>query len=88
MKDIEELQVSCRSRVDEAIIGMGKDRESKWTESIAVGSERFIEVTKSILGIRAKDRKIIGSEKSYELREQAASYGGNKPHSLQRSTVG
>jgi hypothetical protein len=30
-----------------------------------------------MLGIKAKGRKIIGREKSYELREAAASYGGD-----------
>ena len=77
MKDIEELHASCRRRVEEAITGMDRNRESKWTESIAVGSERFIEATKRLLGIKAKGRKIIGGEKSFELREPAVSYGGN-----------
>ena len=77
MKDIEDLQASCQNRVDEAIAIMDRTRDSKWTESIAVGSEGFIEATKNLLGIKAKGRKIIGSEKSYELREPAASYGGN-----------
>ncbi|MCJ7538523.1 MAG: hypothetical protein MUO88_02550, partial [Desulfobacterales bacterium] len=77
MKDIGELQESCRKRVEEDLATRNQSRDSKWTESIAVGSERFIEATKSILGIKAKGRKIIGSEKSYELREPAASYGGN-----------
>ena len=46
--------------------------ESKWTESIVIGSERTIERTKSILVNKAKGRKVIGSEKSYELTEPAA----------------
>ena len=46
MKDIGELQESCRKRVER-------------------------------LGIKAKGRKIVGSKKSYELREPAVSYGGN-----------
>ena len=32
---------------------------------------------KDILAIKAKDRKIIGGEKNFELREPAASYGIN-----------
>jgi len=63
MKDIEDLQASCKNRVDEAITGIDQTRDSKWTESIAVGSERCIEATKSMLGIKAKGRKIIGREK-------------------------
>ena len=56
---------------------MDQNRDSKWTESIAVGSERFIETTKRLLGIKAKGRKIIGGEKSFELREPAVFYGGD-----------
>ena len=77
MKDIEDLQASCRRRVDEAITVMDRNRDGKWTESIAVGGERFIEAIKRLLGMEAKGRKIIGSEKRYELREAAASYSGN-----------
>ena len=77
LKDMEELQISCKKRVDEKITGMKQTRDGKWTESIAVGSEGFIAATKSILGIKAKGRKIIGGEKSFELREPAASYGIN-----------
>ena len=77
MKDIEDLQASCKGRVEEAINGMDQNRDSKWTESIAVGSERFIDATKKILGIKAKDRKRIGHGKSYELRESSAPYGFN-----------
>ena len=77
LKDMEELQISCKKRVEEKIAGTNQTRDGKWTESIAVGSEGFIAATKSILGIKAKGRKIIGEEKSFELREPAASYGIN-----------
>ena len=77
LKDMEELKISCKKRVEEKIAGTNQTRDGKWTESIAVGSEGFIEETKSILGIKAKGRKIIGEEKSFELREPAASYGIN-----------
>ena len=36
-----------------------------------------IDAAKRLLGVKAKGRKIIGSEKRYELREPIASYGGN-----------
>ncbi|MDY7036040.1 MAG: hypothetical protein SV375_07765 [Thermodesulfobacteriota bacterium] len=54
-----------------------QSREIKWTESIAVGSKSFIEATIKKLGIRAKGRKVVGSGKSYELREPAVPYGVN-----------
>ena len=36
-----------------------------------------IEATIKRFGIRAKGRKIVGSKKSYELREPAIPYGAN-----------
>jgi len=77
MKDIGELQESCRERVEEDLATRNQSRDSRWTESIAVGSKVFIEATIKRLGIKAKGRKIVGSNKSYELREPAFPYGGN-----------
>ena len=77
MKDLAELQESCKRRVEEDLASKNRSRESKWTESIAVGNKAFIEATVKKLGIDAKGRKIIGSSKSYELREPAVTYGDN-----------
>ena len=77
LKDIGELQESCKRRVEEELATRNHSRDIKWTESIAVGSRGFIEATIKKLGIRAKGRKIFGSKKSYELREPGISYGGN-----------
>lgn len=77
IRDINGLQESCENRVGDAIKEMDQSRDSKWTESIAVGNERFIETIKDLLGIKAKGRKIIGREKGYQLREPATSYGAH-----------
>ena len=77
LNSYEELKYFCKSRVEEAISDLDKLRDSKWTESIAVGSENFIEVTKNLLGIKAKGRKKIISGKGCELREPAAPYNTN-----------
>ena len=77
MKDLGELQESCRNRVEGNLATRNQSRDRKWTESIAVGSKPFIEATKKRLGIKAKGRKILGSKKSYELREPGVSYGGD-----------
>jgi putative transposase len=77
MKDIGELQESCRERVEEDLATRNQSRDSRWTESIAVGSKVFIEATIKRLGIKAKGRKIVESNKSYELREPAVPYGAN-----------
>ena len=79
MRDMEELQESCKKRVEEDL-ARGTNQEIKWTESIAVGSPAYrggFEATIKRLGIRAKGREIVGSKKSYELREAAIPYGAN-----------
>lgn len=77
MKDLEELQESCRNRIEQALASREQSRESKWTESVAVGSKSFIEATIKRLGIKARGRKVYGNNKSYELREPAVPYGAN-----------
>ncbi len=60
--------------VDDALKQDSHQRESKWTESIAVGSRTFVEETKKQLQSRAKGRNIEGQEEVYELREVNDSY--------------
>ena len=73
----EELKYFCKSKIDEAICEMDRLRNNKWTESIAVGSEKFIEVTKNLLGFKAIGRKKVNNGKGYELREPPAAYNTN-----------
>jgi len=49
-------------------------REPRWTESIAVGSETFIEDTKERLGVKAMGRQVVGGDGNYELRDSGSSY--------------
>ena len=51
-----------------------KRRESKRTESFAVGSKGFLERTKEFLGIKAKGKKVMNRSEGDELREPAAPY--------------
>jgi hypothetical protein len=44
-------------------------------QSIAVGSKTFIETMKEALGFRAKGRKIICADDTFELRETITPYG-------------
>jgi len=77
MKDLEELQESCRNRIEQALDSREQLKESKWSESIAVGNKSFIETTIKRLGIKALGRKIFGNSEGFEIREQAVSYGAN-----------
>ena len=52
-----------------------RDKENKWTQSIAVGSKTFIEKMKKVLGYRAKGRKIISADDTFELREAITPFG-------------
>ncbi len=53
-------------------------REEKWTQSIAVGNESFVEQVKDQLGYRAIGRKIVGTGRgAYELKEGVASYSAD-----------
>jgi putative transposase len=61
--------------VDSAIQTDNCEKENMWTQSIAVGSKTFIETMQEALGFRAKGRKIIGADDTFELREVITPYG-------------
>ena len=52
-------------------------QDSKWTQSIAVGTLEFVEYTKQKLGIRARGRKVVEAGDAYQLREPQVSYLSN-----------
>jgi hypothetical protein len=76
IKSMEELKRRHREWVEESLARGEGRRESRWTESIAVGSKAFVEKIKVDLGIKATGREVIGGDGVYELREHAVSYNG------------
>ncbi len=74
IKGMDELKRSYREWVEESLGRRDREREARWTESIAVGSEGFVECTKAALGIKAIGREVIGEGGAYELREPDVSY--------------
>jgi putative transposase len=74
--EMADLADSYRGWVEEALSADGHLRDGKWSESIAVGSESFVTMTKEKLGIKAKGRKVVGEDGSYVLQEPAAPYNG------------
>jgi putative transposase len=70
----EPLSRSHRGRVEEALKSEGNMRESRWSESIAVGSLSFVEQVKTDLGARGFGRKITSSAAGHELREAQVAY--------------
>jgi putative transposase len=63
-----------RKWVDAALKNFDTKRESRWTKSIAVGSEPFIERIKNAMGAMAKRRCIRPTEGAFELREAQSAY--------------
>ena len=56
-------------------LGQGRSiYDSRWTRSIAVGSEHFVHRTKKELGSRAKGRLVLESAEAFQLRESGVSY--------------
>ena len=71
----EDLKESHLKWIDSRIQSGSRETEIKWSQSIAVGSEKYLEKTKSDLGFRARGRKIISSDDIFELREGLEPYG-------------
>lgn len=71
---MDELADAYRGWVDEALSKGEHFRDGKWTETVAVGSERFVTTTKEKLGVKGKGRQVLGGDGSYELRESPAPY--------------
>jgi hypothetical protein len=60
--------------VEEALEKQSRERQPRWTESIAVGREALVRETKEKLGIRAVGREVIEGNGTYELREPQTPY--------------
>ena len=73
----EDLSLSHRSWVEEALKSNEGKREKRWTESIAVGNLSFVDQVKTDLRARGFGRKIISSFEGHELRESQLSYRGH-----------
>jgi putative transposase len=70
----DRLVVGHRQWVDQSLAEPGSGRDSKWTQSIAVGGEEFAARTKHLLGVRAKGRTVLSSGDTYQVREPGAGY--------------
>lgn len=74
-RSYEALRLAHRRWVNEAIENDCIERQSEWSESIAVGSETYTNWIKDTLGIRAKGRAVIKSNGGgHQLREALSSY--------------
>jgi REP element-mobilizing transposase RayT len=74
---VDDLRNAHKKWVEEILKTQNYIRESKWSHSIAVGSEDFVQGIKEKLGIRAKGRKVGESRDAYHLREAQVTYNSN-----------
>ena len=74
MDTYAELRAVHRDWVKDSLVQGGSVHDSKWTRSIAVGSERFVHRTKKKLGARAKGRVVLERAAAFQLRESGISY--------------
>ena len=71
------FEKKLREWVGEWLARQDRRRQPRWTESIAVGSEAFVEKTKEELGTRGIGREISEENGVYELRERGIPYTVN-----------
>jgi hypothetical protein len=73
-KDYESFTSAHRKWVQAALAEIDTKRESRWTESIAVGGSPFIERIKNAMGAMAKGRSVQPTKGAFELREAQSAY--------------
>jgi putative transposase len=83
--DSDRLGLSHLGWVEEALKIKRKIRESRWSESVAVGDLSFVKNVKIELGARAFGRNIISSQGGHELREHHVPY--NDHFTLENTTL-
>ena len=74
---IDDFRSFHKESVEESLREKNYVRESRWTESIAVGSQSFVKDIKAKLSIRAKGRQVGESSGAHQLREAQVPYNGN-----------
>jgi hypothetical protein len=75
----DRLCLSHLGCVEEALGIDEKIRETRWSESVAVGDLSFVKNVETELGARAFGRNTISSAGGHELREYQVSYNDHFP---------
>ena len=68
------LQQAHEGWIETLLAGNDHQRQSGWSEGIAIGSEAFVTNVKAQLGLRAKHREIVQAGDMSILKEDALSY--------------
>lgn len=76
-RDIEAFQQAHRLWVREALRQDAMKRDERWSESLAVGSQAFVESVKRELALKARHRAIEAADGSYALKQPQFPYTGH-----------
>ena len=74
-----ELAFTYQRWINDYIKDARLEKESLWTQSLAVGKEGFVRSVKKQLGLRAKYRKIYRADDTFELKENLSKWISAKP---------
>jgi putative transposase len=75
MSDADAFKRARRDWVDEALKRGSGRREAGWTESVAVGTPKYLEEIKAQLGFEVRGRAVSEEGAGFVLREPASRYG-------------
>jgi putative transposase len=75
--DVRAFQKAHRESVEAALRAERLVQDSRWSESIAVGSEAFVEQVKVALGYKGHHRQVTKTDGVHTLREPVQAYGHN-----------
>ncbi len=73
VKDMKQLQ-EARAHWVESLLSTPTPRDAAWTESLAVGTQTFVEEVKATLGIRARAREVVPEVAGFVLKEAPTAY--------------
>jgi putative transposase len=72
---LSQFQKAHREWIEAGLSGNIAQRDDRWSESIAVGSEGFVERVKNELGFRAQHRAILVANGLCSRRKPVPPYG-------------
>jgi hypothetical protein len=75
--NLNDFQSAHKKWIEASLSAGGSERQGDWSQSIAVGSQSFIEKVKKNLGFKAKGKSITGSKEHYQLRENVTKFGNS-----------
>lgn len=74
IREIHSFMQSHHQWVEEALKSDSRPRQACWSDSIAVGSERFVEEIKERLGMKSRGRVVYQEQERHLLKELMAIY--------------